>query len=43
MQKCSDPSGFLENCMGAPYSDQDGRIALASNNSSNYILISNYS
>ena len=44
MQKCSDPSGFLENSTGAPHGEEDGHIALASNNSSNcYFLISNYS
>ena len=35
MQKYSDPSGFLVNGTGAPYSDEDGCIALASNNSPN--------
>ena len=43
MQKYSDPSGFLANSMGAPHGDEDGHIALASNNSSNYFLISSYS
>ena len=43
MQKCSDPSGFLANSTGAPHGEEDGCIALASNNSSNYFLISNYS
>ena len=43
MQKHSDPSGFLANSTGAPHGEEDGRIALASNNSSNYFLISNYS
>ena len=36
-------SGFLENSTGAPYGEEDGCIAQASNNSSNYFLISNYS
>ena len=27
MQKWSDPSGFLENSIGAPHGDEDGRIA----------------
>ena len=43
MQKCSDPSGFLKNSIGAPYGDEDGCIAPASNNSSNYFLNSNSS
>ena len=43
MQKCSDPSGFLENSTGAPHGEEDGRIAPASNSSSNYFFISNYS
>ena len=43
MQKHSDPSGFLTNSTGAPYGEEDGRIAPASNNSSSYFLISNYS
>ena len=43
MQRHSDPSGFLANSIGAPHGTEDGRIALASNNSSNYFLISNYS
>ena len=42
MQKPSDPSGFLANSMGAPHNVEDGHIALASNNSSNYFLISNF-
>ena len=29
--------------MGAPHGEEDGHIAPASNNSSNYFLISNYS
>ena len=43
MQKCSDPSGFLANSAGAPHGKEDGCIAPASNNSSNFFLISNYS
>ena len=43
MQKHSDPSGFLANSTGAPHGEEDGHIAPASNNSSNYFLISNYS
>ena len=43
MQKHSNPSGFLANSIGAPHSEEDGLIAPASNNSSNYFLISNYS
>ena len=43
MQKCSDPSGFLANSTGLSHGEEDGRIAPASNNSSNYFLISNYS
>ena len=43
MQKHSNPSGFLVKSTGAPHGDEDGHIALASNNSSNYFLISNYS
>ena len=43
MQKSSDPSGFLANSTGAPHGEEDGLIAPASNNSSNYFLISNYS
>ena len=43
MQKCRDPSGYLENSMGAPKGKEDGHIALASNNSSSCFLISNYS
>ena len=43
MQKHSDPSGFFTNSTGAPHGEEDGCIALASNNSSNYFLISNYS
>ena len=43
MQKSSDPSGFLENSTGAPHGEEDSCIALASNNSFNYFLISNYS
>ena len=43
MQKFSDLSGFLPNSTGAPHGEEDGYIALASNNSSNYFLISNYS
>ena len=43
MQKHSDPSGFLENSTRAPHGEEDGHIALASNISSNYFLISNYS
>ena len=42
LQKCSDPSGFLENSTGAPNGKEDGHIAPASS-SSNYYLISNYS
>ena len=43
MQKRSDPSGFFTNSTGAPHGEEDGCIAPASNNSSNYFLISNYS
>ena len=43
MQKHSEPSSFLANSTRAPYSEEDGLIALASNSSSNYFLISNYS
>ena len=43
MQKHSDLSGFLENSMGAPQGKENGPIAPASSNSSNYFLISNYS
>ena len=43
MQKHSDPSGFLENSTGAPHGEEDGCIAPASNSSSNYFFISNYS
>ena len=43
MQKRSDPSGFLANSTGAPHGEEDGRIAPASNSSSNYFFISNYS
>ena len=43
MQKHSDPSGFLANSTSAPHGEEDGHIAPASNNSSNYFLISNYS
>ena len=43
MQKCSDPSSFLENSTRAPHGEEDGHIAPASNNSSNYFLISNNS
>ena len=43
MQKRSDPYSFLTNSMGAPYGDEDGRIAPASYNSSNYFLINSYS
>ena len=43
MQKHSDPYGFLANSMGAPHGDKDGCIALASNNSSNYFLMSSNS
>ena len=43
MQKCSDPSGFLVNSTGAPHGKEDGHIAPASNNCSNYFLINNYS
>ena len=41
MQKRSDPSGFLENRTGAPHGEEGGHIALASNISSNYFLVSN--
>ena len=43
MQKCSDPSGFLENSIGAPHGKENGCIAPASNNSTNYFLNSNNS
>ena len=43
MQKHSDLSGFLVNSTGASHGKEDGHIALASNNLSNYFLISNYS
>ena len=43
MQKRSGPSGFLTNSTGAPHGEEDGHIALGSNNSSNYFLISDYS
>ena len=43
MQKHSDPSGFLANSTGAPHGEEDGDIALVSNNSFNYFLISKYS
>ena len=43
MQKFRDPSGFLANSTGAPHGNQDGHIAPASKNTSNYFLISNYS
>ena len=42
IQKSSDPSGFFANSTGAPNGDKDSRIALASNNFSNYFLISKY-
>ena len=43
MQKCSNLSGFLANSNCAPHGEEDGHIDLASNNSSSYFLISNYS
>ena len=43
LQKCSDPSGFLANSMGAPNNNEDSCIALASSNPSSFFLISNYS
>ena len=43
MQKCSDPSGFLANRTGTLHGDDNGHIAPASSNTSNYFLISNYS
>ena len=43
MQKHSDPFGFLVNNTSAPYGEEDGHIAPASNDSSNYFLINNYS
>ena len=43
MQKRNDPSGFFANRTGAPYGDDKGLIAPASNNSSIYFLMSNYS
>ena len=42
MYKCSDLFSFLEKSTGAPHSDEDGYIALASNNSFNYFLVINY-
>ena len=43
MQKRSDLSSLLANSTGAPHGEEDGCIAPASNNSSSYFLISNYS
>ena len=43
MQKCSEPSGFLANSMGAPQGEEDGCIALESNNSTNCFFIINHS
>ena len=43
VQKCIDPSGFLEKSMGALLRGKEYHIAPASNNSSNYFLTSNYS
>ena len=43
MQKHSNPSRFFAKSMSAPHGDEDGYIALASNNSSSYFLISNCS
>ena len=42
MQKHSDPSSFFANSTGTPHGQEDGCIAPASNNSSNFFLISNY-
>ena len=43
MQKCSNLSGLLAKSTSAPHRDEDGHIAPASNSSSYYFLISNYS
>ena len=43
MQQHSDPSVFLAKITGAPHIDEDDCIAPASNNFSNYFLISYYS
>ena len=42
MQKLIDSSRLLVNSTGASHSEKDGCTAPASNNSSNYFLISNY-